>query len=99
MFGRDSMLVVDSQRFFTDPEPVYDDVLGFLGLKSPARGKAVTGLITSGAALLLGVIGVILTILGIALIGAAAANTPGVNNPNNPPFNQPNRPIGPNPRR
>jgi hypothetical protein len=32
VFGRDRMLVVDSQRFFEDPEPVHDDVLEFLGL-------------------------------------------------------------------
>jgi hypothetical protein len=31
-FGRDRMHVVDSHRFFTDPEPVYDGVLQFLGL-------------------------------------------------------------------
>jgi hypothetical protein len=30
--GRDSIHVVDSERFFTDPEPVYDGVLDFLGL-------------------------------------------------------------------
>jgi hypothetical protein len=32
VFGRDRMLVVDSHRFFEDPEPVYDVVLEFLGL-------------------------------------------------------------------
>ena len=32
IFGRDRMHVIDSHRFFTDPEPVYDGVLGFLGL-------------------------------------------------------------------
>jgi hypothetical protein len=32
VFGRDRIHVVDSHRFFTDPEPVYDDVLEFLGL-------------------------------------------------------------------
>ena len=32
VFGRDRIHVVDSQRFFTEPEPVYDDVLEFLGL-------------------------------------------------------------------
>ncbi|MCW2698982.1 MAG: sulfotransferase [Blastococcus sp.] len=32
VFGRDRMHVVDSHRFFTDPEPVYDAVLEFLGL-------------------------------------------------------------------
>jgi hypothetical protein len=32
VFGRDRMHVVDSHRFFEDPEPVYDDVLEFLGL-------------------------------------------------------------------
>ena len=32
IFGRDRMHVVDSHRFFTEPEPVYDGVLEFLGL-------------------------------------------------------------------
>lgn len=32
LLGRDRMHVVDSHRFFTDPEPVYDAVLEFLGL-------------------------------------------------------------------
>jgi hypothetical protein len=32
-FGRDRIHVVDSERFFTDPEPVYDGVLDFLGLR------------------------------------------------------------------
>ena len=32
VFGRDRMHVVDSHRFFTDPEPVHDEVLEFLGL-------------------------------------------------------------------
>jgi hypothetical protein len=32
ILGRDRMHVVDSHRFFTEPEPVYDDVLRFLGL-------------------------------------------------------------------
>jgi hypothetical protein len=32
VFGRDRLHVVDSHRFFTEPEPVYDDVLRFLGL-------------------------------------------------------------------
>jgi hypothetical protein len=32
VFGRDRILVVDSHRFFSEPEPVYDDVLEFLGL-------------------------------------------------------------------
>ncbi len=31
--GRDRIHVVDSGRFFTDPEPVYDGVLEFLGLR------------------------------------------------------------------
>ena len=31
--GRDRVHVVDSGRFFTDPEPVYDGVLDFLGLR------------------------------------------------------------------
>ena len=33
LFGRDRIHVVDSGDFFTKPEPVYDDVLDFLGLK------------------------------------------------------------------
>jgi hypothetical protein len=33
VFGRERMHVVDSHRFFADPEPVYDAVLGFLGLE------------------------------------------------------------------
>jgi len=32
LLGRDRLLVVDSQDFFTDPEPVFDEVSGFLGL-------------------------------------------------------------------
>ncbi len=32
IFGRERMHVVDSHQFFTEPEPVYDDVLSFLGL-------------------------------------------------------------------
>jgi hypothetical protein len=32
VFGRDRVHVVDSHRFFTEPEPVYDGVLQFLGL-------------------------------------------------------------------
>jgi hypothetical protein len=32
VLGRERMHVVDSHRFFTDPEPVYDDVLRFLEL-------------------------------------------------------------------
>lgn len=32
VFGRDRMHVVDSHEFFTDPEPVHDAVLEFLGL-------------------------------------------------------------------
>jgi hypothetical protein len=32
VFGRDRIHVVDSHRFFTDPEPVHDEVLEFLGL-------------------------------------------------------------------
>jgi hypothetical protein len=32
IFGRDRMHVVDSHRFFTDPESVYDATLEFLGL-------------------------------------------------------------------
>ncbi|WP_347059404.1 sulfotransferase domain-containing protein [Blastococcus sp. HT6-30] len=32
VFGRDRMHVVDSHAFFTDPEPVHDAVLRFLGL-------------------------------------------------------------------
>ncbi len=33
LFGRDRVHVVDSGRFFTEPEPVYDGVLEFLGLR------------------------------------------------------------------
>lgn len=36
LFGRERVHVVDSGRFFTDPEPVYDGVLEFLDL--PRRG-------------------------------------------------------------
>jgi len=36
IFGRERICVVDSHAFFTDPEPVYDTVLEFLGL--PHRG-------------------------------------------------------------
>jgi hypothetical protein len=32
LFGAERIHVVDSGRFFTEPEPVYDDVLAFLGL-------------------------------------------------------------------
>jgi hypothetical protein len=32
IFGRDRLHVVDSQRFFTDPEPVFAEVVDFLGL-------------------------------------------------------------------
>jgi hypothetical protein len=32
VFGRDRLHVIDSHRFFSQPEPVYDDVLRFLGL-------------------------------------------------------------------
>ncbi|MBB2913366.1 hypothetical protein FHS43_004670 [Streptosporangium becharense] len=32
LFGRERILVVDSGRFFTEPETVYDRVLAFLGL-------------------------------------------------------------------
>ena len=35
LFGHDRVHVVDSGRFFTDPEPVYDGVLEFLGLRRP----------------------------------------------------------------
>jgi hypothetical protein len=35
LFGRDRVHVVDSGRFFTEPEPVYDGVLEFLGLRRP----------------------------------------------------------------
>jgi hypothetical protein len=34
--GRDRILVVDSQDFFTNPRPVYDEVLEFLGLPAPS---------------------------------------------------------------
>jgi hypothetical protein len=30
--GRERIHVVESERFFADPEPVYDEVLEFLGL-------------------------------------------------------------------
>jgi hypothetical protein len=33
LFGRDRVRVVDSGRFFAEPEPVYDGVLDFLGLR------------------------------------------------------------------
>jgi hypothetical protein len=39
VFGRDRILVVDSGDFFTDPGPVYDQVLDFLGLAH--RGRPV----------------------------------------------------------
>jgi hypothetical protein len=35
--GRDRMLVIDSDEFFSEPEPVFDSVLEFLGLP-PASG-------------------------------------------------------------
>ena len=37
LFGRDRIHVVDSQRFFTDPEPVFAGVVDFLGI-GPADG-------------------------------------------------------------
>jgi hypothetical protein len=37
IFGRDRVLVIDSGDFFTDPGPVYDQVLEFLDL--PHRGR------------------------------------------------------------
>ncbi len=37
LVGRDRLLVVDSDEFFTDPEPVMDEVWAFLGLP-PVRG-------------------------------------------------------------
>lgn len=36
LFGRERIHVIDSGDFFTDPRPVYDQMLGFLGL--PQRG-------------------------------------------------------------
>lgn len=39
VFGRERMHVIDSHRFFSEPEPVYADVLDFLGL--PALGSPV----------------------------------------------------------
>jgi hypothetical protein len=33
IFGTDRLHVIDSGDFFTEPEPVYDAVLGFLGLR------------------------------------------------------------------
>jgi hypothetical protein len=41
IFGRDRIHVTDSGDFFTDPGPVYDQVLGFLGL--PQCGQPVFG--------------------------------------------------------
>ena len=35
--GRESIHVVDSHEFFTNPEPVYDAVLDFLGLPKPTE--------------------------------------------------------------
>ena len=32
LLGRDRVHVVDSHRFFTEPEPVFEEVLGFLGV-------------------------------------------------------------------
>lgn len=81
-------------------------VLGVVGLKPPGKGMAIAGLITSGLSLLCALGGIVLSILGIALIGAGQPNpnfnqpnNPNFNQPNNPPFNQPVRPIGPNPRK
>jgi hypothetical protein len=37
LFGRDRIHVVDSQRFFTEPEPVFAEVVDFLGI-GPASG-------------------------------------------------------------
>jgi predicted Zn finger-like uncharacterized protein len=71
-------------------------ILGIAGLKPPGKGMAIAGLITSGLSLLCALAGIVLSVLGIAIIGAAQPNNPGFNQPNNPPFNQPNRP---NPRR
>ena len=34
LFGRDRLHVVDSQRFFTEPEPVFAEVVDFLGIGS-----------------------------------------------------------------
>jgi Sulfotransferase domain len=34
VFGRERILVIDSDDFFADPGPAYDQVLGFLGLPS-----------------------------------------------------------------
>lgn len=39
LFGRDRIHVVDDGDFFASPRPVYDEVLGFLGL--PHRGSPV----------------------------------------------------------
>jgi hypothetical protein len=36
-FGRDRLHVVDSHEFFATPEPVYDDVVSFLGLPHMGR--------------------------------------------------------------
>ena len=56
LFGRDRIHVVESERFFADPGPVYDEVLAFLGLPAstghpefarhnarPRRGAAEPG--------------------------------------------------------
>ena len=37
LVGRDRVKVVDSHRFFTDPEPVYSEVLDWLGVSSRAH--------------------------------------------------------------
>jgi hypothetical protein len=34
IFGRERILVIDSDDFFADPGPAYDEVLGFLGLSA-----------------------------------------------------------------
>ncbi len=60
--GRDRMQVVDSEAFFTGPDPVYAGVLGFLGLpafepaasppqRQPARAHAARGPRRAGGAL------------------------------------------------
>lgn len=74
--------------------------LGLFGLKGQSgKGMAIAGVATSGVAILIALLGVVLSILGLAVGIPPPANNPGFNQQNNPPFNQPNRPIGPNPRR
>src|SRR5262249_52986543 len=53
-------------------------ILGITGLKPPGKGMAMAGLITSGLSLLCALMGILLSILGIAVFGAAQQqNNPG----------------------